>query len=126
MRLPTTLLITSIAISSLTGCAERSENITSSYVSPAIYQNLNCRQISEEAQRLNSRAAQAAGVQDSQAQGDAVATGVALVLFWPAAFFIGGNRQNAAELARLRGELEAVEQASIQKNCNIEFRREPA
>jgi hypothetical protein len=40
-------------------------------------------------------------------------TGAAIVLFWPAAFFVKGDGQNAAELARLKGEFEAIEQASI-------------
>jgi hypothetical protein len=50
-------------------------------------------------------------------------TGAAIVLFWPAAFFVKGDGQNAAELARLKGEFEAIEQASIQKNCGIRFQR---
>lgn len=105
----------------LAGCAEKSNQISASYVSPIQYQNYSCSQISQEAQRISSRAAQAAGLQDKKASGDAVATGVALVLFWPAVFFIGGNKENAAELGRLKGELEAIEQASIQKNCGITF-----
>ncbi|WP_417256150.1 hypothetical protein [Celeribacter halophilus] len=105
----------------LSGCAEKSSNVQSTYVSPVQYERFSCRQISEEASRISARAAQVAGVQDKNAQGDAVATGVALVLFWPAAFFIRGNKENRAELARLKGEMEALEQASIRKNCNIDF-----
>jgi hypothetical protein len=82
--------------------------------------------LAEEAQRVSHRAAVAAGVQDDQASKDAVATGVAVVLFWPAAFFIGGDKGNAAELGRLKGEMEAIEQASIRKNCGIQFRRAQA
>jgi hypothetical protein len=48
-----------------------------------------------------------------------------VVIFWPAAFFVGGNEQTIAELARLRGELEAIEQAAIRKKCNIQFQRGP-
>ena len=107
----------------LAGCADRSQNVQGTYVSPIQYERYSCRQLAEEAQRISSRAAQVSGVQDKNAQGDAVATGVALVLFWPAAFFIRGNKGNAAELARLKGELEAVEKVSIQKNCGIEFRK---
>ena len=108
---------------SLAGCADRSNEISASYVSPIPFQSYSCTQLSQEAQRVSSRAAQVAGVQDEKASGDAVATGVALVLFWPAVFFIKGNKQNAAELGRLKGELEAIEQASIQKNCGITFAR---
>lgn len=114
--------ITVIAAITLAGCADKSGEIPSTYVSPMQYQNYSCNQLSQEAQRVSARAAQTAGVQDEQASSDAVATGVAIVLFWPAAFFVGGNKENRAELARLKGELEAIEQVSIQKNCNIKFR----
>ena len=106
----------------LSGCAEKSENIQAAYVSPLSYQGMSCRQIEAEARRVSSRVAQVSGVQDKNASDDAVATGVALVLFWPAAFFIKGNKQNSAELSRLKGELEAIEKASIARNCGIVFR----
>ena len=65
-----------------------------------------------------------AGAQDSQATKDTVATAVAVVIFWPAAFMVGGDRNTAAELARMKGEMEAIEQVSIPKNCSIQFRKE--
>ena len=64
-----------------------------------------------------------AGVQDEKAADDAVATGVALVLFWPAAFMIKGDGATAHQLASLKGQLGAIEQQSIAKQCGIEFRR---
>ena len=109
----------------LAGCAQRADEIAPTYVSPIAYQNYSCQQIVEESARVSARAAQAAGVQDSQASSDAVAMGVGLVVFWPALFFIGGQDQSA-ELARLKGEMEALEQASIRKNCGIDFRPAPA
>lgn len=109
----------------LSGCAQKSEDIQGAYVSPMLYQSYNCRQIEQEARRVSARTAQITGIQDKKASNDAVATGVALVLFWPAAFFIGGNKENAAELGRLKGELEALESASIEKKCNITFRAAP-
>src|SRR5262245_25908044 len=110
----------------LAGCASKSNEIAATYVSPLQYDSLSCRQLADEAQRVSQRAAVAAGVQDSQASKDAVATGVALIVFWPAAFFIGGDKGNAAELGRLKGEMEAIEQASIRKNCGIQFRQAAA
>jgi hypothetical protein len=107
---------------SLSACAENAKNVQATYVSPLNYESFSCSQVEQEARRVSSRTAQIAGVQDANAQGDAVATGVALVLFWPAAFFVGGDGETAAELSRLKGEMEALEQASIQKNCGITFR----
>lgn len=113
-----------IAALGVGGCASRSDSISAAYVSPMAYQSYNCPPLREEATRVSSRAIQVTGAQDSKATGDAVATGVALVLFWPAAFFIRGDSSTAGELARLKGEMEAIEQASIRKRCGITFRRQ--
>jgi hypothetical protein len=116
------ILIVVMALT-ISACADKSAEIPGTYVSPIQYQSYSCRQLSEEAARILARATQVSGVQDKNAERDAVATGVALVLFWPAVFLIGGNKENRAEVARLKGELEAIEQVSIRKNCSIEFRR---
>ncbi len=107
----------------VSACASRSDSIAAAYVSPVAYASYSCSQLRAEATRVSSRAAQAVGAQDTKATNDAVATGVGVVLFWPALFFIKGDNTTAAEVSRLKGEMEAIEQASIQKKCGIEFRR---
>ena len=87
------------------------------------YSSYTCPQLREEAARISSRAAAAMGQQDSKAAGDALKTGVALVLFWPAALMISGDGASAAEVSRLKGEMDAIESASIKKRCGIEFRK---
>jgi hypothetical protein len=43
--------------------------------------------------------------QDKKRSNDQIATGVAIVVFWPAAFFVGGDGLAAAELANLKGQM---------------------
>lgn len=107
------------------GCAKSASDVTGSYISPIQYQNYSCNQLREEAQRISARVAQTSGVQDQKRSNDQIATAAAIVIFWPAAFLVGGDDQNTAELARLKGEFEAIEQASIQKNCGIQFQQGP-
>jgi hypothetical protein len=45
--------------------------------------------------------------------------GVALVVFWPARFFIKGDKETSGQLASLKGQMDAIQQASIAKNCGI-------
>jgi hypothetical protein len=108
----------------LTGCASTADKIGPQYVSPLQFSAYGCDQLSLEAQRISGRVAQLSGVQDQKATNDAIVTGVAIVVFWPAAFLVGGNDQNTAELARLKGEFETIEQVAIQKKCGFEFRRQ--
>jgi hypothetical protein len=105
------------------GCASRSEEVAASYVSAHTYDGYSCKELSQEAERISSAAAAAAGVQDSQRTKDTVATTAAIVIFWPAAFFVGGNNAQTAELARLKGHMQAIEEAAVQKKCGINFRR---
>lgn len=119
-----TVKLKSIAVCAtvvIAGCATNPNEIAPTYVSPVLYQNLNCNQLREEAQAVSYRAAQAAGVQKSNAGKDAAMTGIGLVLFWPSLFFIKGDGAQAAELARLKGEMQAIEQVNRQKGCGITF-----
>jgi hypothetical protein len=109
----------------LAGCASSSGDIAPSYVSPITYQQFTCAQLAQEAQAVSARAATVSGAQDSKRTSDAVATGVALVVFWPAAFLIKGDGATAAELGQLKGQMVAIEQASTAKRCNIQFQRPP-
>ncbi|MBX9684105.1 MAG: hypothetical protein K2X41_09985 [Hyphomicrobium sp.] len=114
-----------LLVATLAGCSSSSETVTGSYISPLQYQNYSCQQLGEEAQRISARVSQASGVQDQKRTNDAVATTAAIIIFWPAAFLVGGDDQTTAELARLKGEFEAIEQASIQKNCGLKIQRQP-
>ena len=105
----------------VSGCATNPKDISASYVSPVLYEGLTCEQLTAEASRVSAAAASATGAQKSQAGKDAAMVGVSLILFWPALFFVGGDKANAAEVARLKGEMQAIEQANRQKNCGIVF-----
>ncbi len=109
----------------LTGCASSSSDITPAYVSPVMYQSYTCQQLAMEAQGISARAAALSGAQDKQRTNDTIATTAAVVIFWPAAFFVGGNKQTAAELAQMKGQMIAIEQASTVKKCGIQFQGKP-
>jgi hypothetical protein len=110
----------------LGGCASSAADIAPAYVSPVAYQGYTCQQLALEAQSISTRAATLSGAQDSQRTKDGVATAAAIVIFWPAAFSVGGDKQTAAELSQMKGQMVAVEQASIAKRCNIHFEGKPA
>jgi hypothetical protein len=81
----------------LASCASSAADITPAYVSPVTYQSFTCRQLGLEAQSISARAAALSGTQDSQRTKDTVATTAAVIIFWPAAFLVGGDKQTAAD-----------------------------
>ncbi len=102
----------------IAGCSTPPDKISAAYVSPLQYSSYDCGQIGMELQRVNRRVIEVTGAQQKEADKDAVAMGVGLVLFWPALFFLAGD-DHSAELARLKGEYDALESAAIQKKCSI-------
>ena len=107
-----------LLLSFLSACASSPDKISPSYVSPLQYQGYTCNQIGQELIRVNNRILQVTGHQRKEADKDAAAMGVGLVLFWPALFFLAGDDKKE-ELASLKGEYEALEKIAIQKECNI-------
>lgn len=112
-----------LAVSFLAGCASAPKDIAPSYVSPTPYLSMSCTQLRQEAEGVSARAVQATGAQEKKASSDKAMTAVSLIVFWPAAFFINGDKATATELARLKGEMQAIEQASKSKNCGISFQQ---
>ena len=100
------------------GCATSPSKIQATYISPVQYSHLDCDQVRQEITRVNARISEVSGAQQKHANNDAVAMGVGLVLFWPALFFLaGGDRKE--ELARLKGEYEALQTVAIEKRCGF-------
>lgn len=115
------IIVTAMSCIALVGCATRATEIAPAYVSTVGYQALTCDQLALEAQSLSARAAEAAGLQNRKANNDAAAMAVGLIVFWPALFFMKGDGAQASEVARMKGEMQAIEQTSIRNNCGIAF-----
>lgn len=120
MKLAGKLLVLSSVIV-LSACAQSAQDVQSVYISPLQYKDLSCDEIASEAQRISIRSAQLTGAQNRQATEDAVATTVAVVAFWPALFLVEGDNETAAELSRLKGEFQALQQAAERKRCDLKF-----
>lgn len=103
----------------LSGCASSSTSLGTQYVSPSKYQPYDCTQLASEAQRLQSRVIELGGRLDQASSNDKALMVVTLVLFWPAAFALGGTKAQEAEYSRLKGEVDAVQISAIEKKCQV-------
>ena len=120
MELDTTVFMKSVSwvllSTILGGCATAPEKIKAKHVSPLAYSNLSCDELREEMLRVNSHLDEVAGVQKKTARKDATVMAVG-ILFRPALFFLAAGEDKEGEIARLKGESEAVASAAIQNNC---------
>lgn len=105
------------------GCAPQPGNVQPEYTSAALYETLSCQQLYVEALNVSNNAHDAVNLQRRHRTQDTVAVAAGALVFWPALFFVHGSDANTARLAHLRGEMEAIEQASRVKNCGFVFDR---
>ncbi|MBV0891501.1 hypothetical protein KTN05_06480 [Paracoccus sp. Z118] len=118
-RLLTTVCL--LSAMTLAACADKSAEIAPVYVAPSKYAAMNCQQLTAEATTVSSHARRAMEVQDRKAGNDAAAVAVGTILFWPALFFIKGDGAGAAEVAQLKGDMQAIEAVNRARNCGITF-----
>ena len=102
----------------VSGCATAPGSIKASYVSPVTYYGWSCQQISSEMARVSAKVADLSGAQQGERTKDAVALTAGIIVFWPILFFMMGDDQKQ-EIARLKGEYEALEKAAIHNECGF-------
>ena len=98
----------------LAACAQAPEAIMPAYTSEVPYLSWTCQHLAEEVPRLNNALA-TASVAQQQARSNDIAGVILLGL--PVGSLSGQNI--APQIARLRGEVEAVERAMRRNNCAV-------
>jgi hypothetical protein len=89
-------VVRNLGIAALGALRVVSVGYCATYVSPVVYQSYTCQQLALEAQAVSTRAAALSGAQDSQHTKDGVAAAAAIVIFWPAAFFVGRGQADGS------------------------------
>ncbi len=110
--------IVAVLAASMTACATAPSSVQAAYVSPIEYSDLSCDQIRRELVSVSDHVRMVTGEQAKDHTRDAVAMTVGIVVFWPALFFMSG-KSHQGELAELKGEYDALDQAAIRKNCPV-------
>jgi hypothetical protein len=94
------------------GCAMSPENIQSAYVSALAYQDLTCPQLKREAARMQQALAVTSQKQQQARDNDVsgvILIGVPMASFW--------GEDIAPQIAALKGHIEAIDRAWLEKNC---------
>ncbi len=100
-----------IAMVAITGCATRPESISASFVSHEKYSGQNCAQLTDTMSDARAKLAEYSKLQDSKANMDAATVFFVLI---PASKLSGDH---AGDVAKYKGEVEAIETAQIKAGC---------
>jgi hypothetical protein len=111
----TTAIITLAAF--VSACASKGADVTASHVPSSRYATADCERLTRDLLDARTARDSMSAQLDSAAQKDAGLVAVSIILFWPAAFFVGQDKGKEAELARLKGEVIALERALDDKRC---------
>lgn len=93
------------------GCATRPESISASYVSHEKYIGQTCAELTDRMADARSQLAKFSEMQNSKANLDAATVFLVLI---PASKLSGDS---AADVAKYKGEVEAIETAQIKTGC---------
>lgn len=106
----------------LSGCAASSLDIHRQFVAPETYRDLSCQQIGAEGERVVRRAAEISGVEYASEGGSGWLNMQPIVVSWPTPW-LAAQEEEITELSRLKGEFDALEEASRQKRCSLNFKQ---
>ena len=119
-RLISTIVLGTFISANLAGCATKGSEVQAGYVPVSLYSNLTCEQIAQELYDVGLKAGELSGQLDTAAGKDAGLVAVGIILFWPALFFVGGDKSKEAQLAQLKGTRDALIKAGRAKGCKLD------
>jgi len=107
-----------IVMAIISGCATRPSNVAASHVSSLKYDAVTCERLAIEADEVESKLSTTTASLESKANTDAALVAAGFLL-WPLWFGTAatGGKAEEQELARLKGEKEAISKVSLIKNC---------
>lgn len=105
------ILAMAMGMALLVGCATRPESISASYVSHEKYIGNSCAQLTSDMVDARAQLAKFSSMQDTKANLDAASVFFVLI---PASKLTGDS---AGDVAKYKGEVEAIETAQVKNGC---------
>lgn len=107
------ITLLSLAVAVISGCASRPESISASYVSHEKYIGNECTVLATNMADARAELGKYSDLQNEKANGDAVGVFLLGIPFSQ----LSGDHE--ADVAKWKGEIEAIETAQIKNNCKI-------
>ena len=115
-------LIFLVTVFFLSACGVKSvtsASIQADIVSVAEYKDYSCKELAIDALNIQNRIPEISSVIDKKKKDNDAYIATAVVFMPILAAGIKGNQEEAAQLALYKGQLNAIRQAAIMKDCEI-------
>ena len=93
----------------------------SAAVSPGSYRALTCPQIVQQARAVSRMGFVLSGLAPGTGGADGTETKSAIIIVWPPS--VSASPDKISKLRYAKSQIDALEQASIESQCSIEFQR---
>ncbi len=116
------LLIFTFLLIFLSACGVKSvtsASVQADIVSIAEYKNYSCKELALDALNIQNKIPEISSVIDKKKKDNDAYIATAVVFMPILAAGIKGNQEEAAKLALYKGQLNAIRQAAIMKDCEI-------
>ena len=112
------LILSTLALLLLAACATPPDKITATSLSPYTWRGMSCERLAAEHNRLALEVSSRKVQLEDRANTDTwqAVGGFLVIVPW---FFLDGDGYDTEEFARVKGELQAVKSAAVQKGCNL-------
>lgn len=116
---PTKMVAAALSISFLAACssAPKATEVSASFVPVGQYANMSCSQLLITAESLRSTIPGLEAQVNNHRSNQTAIEVVTWLLFWPAAFALDKGEGYSSQLARAKGELDAVNLALRTQKC---------
>ena len=115
-------LIFLVLVFFLSACGVKSvtsSSVQADIVSVAEYKDYSCKELALDALNIQNKIPEISSVIDKKKKDNDAYIATAVVFMPILAAGIKGNQEEAAQLARYKGQLNAIRQAAIMKDCEI-------
>ena len=115
-------LIFLVTVFFLSACGVKSvtsASVQADIVSVAEYKDYSCKELAMDALNIQNRIPEISSVIDKKKKDNDAYIATAVVFMPILAAGIKGNQEEAAQLALYKGQLNAIRQAAIMKDCEI-------
>jgi len=109
--------ITALTLAS--ACAPTPENVSASYVSQSTFNGSSCGNLTNQRNEIVREVNVLNGLQRQNANADAAAMGIGMLLFWPALFVVAANGDHQTELASAKGRFNAITGKMQAQGCQV-------